>query len=80
MTESEMTELEQLRAENAALKAKSKSKELSFKVSDKGAVSVYGLQRFPVTLYREQWERILEASDRLREFMDDNSAALAKRD
>ena len=52
-------ELEKLRAENAALK-RSTSRGLSLKVSAKGALSVYGLGRFPVTLYKEQWNRLLE--------------------
>ena len=52
-------ELEKLRAENAALK-RSTSGGLSLKVSAKGALSVYGLGRFPVTLYKEQWNRLLE--------------------
>ena len=54
------TELERLRAENEALKArKARTGSMSLKVSEKGAVSVYGLGRFPVTLYREQWDRLL---------------------
>jgi hypothetical protein len=79
--ESEMSELEQLRAENAALKAKAtRSKEMSFKVSEKGAISVYGLQRFPVTLYKEQWLRILDDGDRLRAFIEANENKLATRE
>ena len=49
---------------------------LEFRVSEKGAVSVYGLGRFPVTLYYEQWTRLLEAVDRLREFLNENKARL----
>jgi len=49
---------------------------LEFRVSEKGAVSVYGLGRFPVTLYYEQWTRLLEAADRLREFLNENKAKL----
>ena len=49
---------------------------LEFRVSEKGAVSVYGLGRFPVTLYYEQWTRLLEAVDRLREFLDENKSKL----
>jgi hypothetical protein len=52
-------ELERLRAENAALKARA-TKGVTLKVSEKGGVSVYGLGRFPVTLYREQWEKLLD--------------------
>lgn len=77
--ESETEELARLRAENAALKA-AKMKEMSFKVSEKGAVSVYGLQRFPVTLYKEQWLRILDEGGRLRAFIADNEASLAKKE
>jgi hypothetical protein len=59
MSESDMqAELERLRAENAQLKSKDKSS-LSLKVSEKGVVSLYGMGRFPVTLYKEQWLRIL---------------------
>jgi hypothetical protein len=49
---------------------------LDFRVSEKGAVSVYGLGRFPVTLYYEQWTRLLEAADRLREFLNENKSKL----
>jgi hypothetical protein len=49
---------------------------LSFKVSDKGAVSVYGMGRFPVTLYYEQWLRLLGAADDLRAFLEENKAKL----
>lgn len=72
-------ELERLKAENEALKQKS-ARGLSIKVSQKGAVSVYGLGRFPVTLYREQWERLLESADDIRDFIADNAAQLKTRD
>ena len=49
---------------------------LEFKVSEKGGVSVYGLGRFPVTLYYEQWTRLLDATDRLREFLAENKDKL----
>lgn len=49
------------------------------KVSEKGAVSVYGLQRMPVTLYVEQWERLLGFGDELRQFLQDNSARLKRK-
>ena len=49
---------------------------LEFRVSEKGGVSVYGLGRFPVTLYYEQWNRLLDASDKLREFMEENKSRL----
>lgn len=50
------------------------------KVSEKGAISVYGLQRMPVTLYVEQWERLLEFADDLREFMKDNADRLKRKE
>ena len=50
------------------------------KVSEKGAISVYGLQRMPVTLYVEQWDRLLNFSDELRQFMKDNDARLKRKE
>ena len=61
-------ELERLRAENEALKQR-REKGLSLKVSQKGGVSVYGLGRFPVTLYKEQWGRLLDMADEIRGFI-----------
>jgi hypothetical protein len=49
---------------------------LEFKVGEKGGVSVYGLGRFPVTLYYEQWVRLLDAADRLRAFLEENKSRL----
>ena len=49
---------------------------LEFRVGEKGGVSVYGLGRFPVTLYYEQWIRLLDASDKLREFLEENKSKL----
>jgi hypothetical protein len=49
---------------------------LEFRVGEKGGVSVYGLGRFPVTLYYEQWNRLLDATDKLREFMEENKSKL----
>jgi hypothetical protein len=68
-------ELERLRAENAALKNRS-SRGVSMKVSEKGGLSVYGLGRFPVTLYKEQWTRLLDMSDDIRAFMKEHDAEL----
>ncbi len=68
-------ELERLRAENSALK-KTSAKGLSLKVSMKGALSVYGLGRFPVTLYKEQWVRLLDTADDIRTFLTANDAQL----
>jgi hypothetical protein len=69
------TELEKLRAENEALK-RSSSKGLSLRVSEKGAVSVYGLGRFPVTLYKEQWLRLLDMGEEIRGFIKQNESQL----
>lgn len=49
---------------------------LEFRVGEKGGVSVYGLGRFPVTLYYEQWIRLLDSSDKLREFLEENKSRL----
>ena len=65
-------ELEKLRAENEALK-KTKEKGLSMKIGEKGGLSIYGLGRFPVTLYKEQWIRLLAMADDIRAFIDANS-------
>ena len=61
-------ELERLRQENAALK-KGAARGVSLKVSEKGGLSVYGLGRFPVTLYKEQWTKLLDMSDEIRTFI-----------
>lgn len=68
-------EINRLRAENEALK-KSSSKGLSLRVSGKGGVSVYGLGRFPVTLYREQWLRLLDMAEEIRTFINANASQL----
>jgi hypothetical protein len=68
-------ELERLRNENAALK-KGASGAIRMKVSEKGALSVYGMGRFPVTLYKEQWLRLLNISDQIRAFIAENDAQL----
>jgi hypothetical protein len=68
-------ELERLRAENEALK-RSSSKGLSLRVSEKGALSVYGLGRFPVTLYKEQWLRLLDMTEDIKSFIKQNEAQL----
>jgi hypothetical protein len=73
-------ELARLRAENEALKARQKtSGALTFKVSEKGAVSVYGLGRFPVTLYQEQWEKLLATVEDLKVFIGQNRDRLKKK-
>jgi hypothetical protein len=75
MAEDVNAELERLRAENAALKARG-AKGLTLRVSTKGAVSAYGLGRFPVTLYREQWLKLLDMADDIRAFIDEHAAEL----
>ena len=70
---------EELKAKVAELEqqqGRKRSGTLEFRVSEKGAVSVYGMGRFPVTLYYEQWVRLLEASDRLKEFLEENKSRL----
>jgi hypothetical protein len=70
---------EELKAQLAALQEKVRTRQrrdVDFKVSEKGAVSVYGLGRFPVTLYYEQWVRLLDHVDQLREFLEENKASL----
>ncbi len=69
------TELERLRAENAALK-KASSRGLRLKISEKGGLSVYGLGRFPVTLYKEQWLKLLDMADDIRAFINANGEQL----
>ena len=75
MSEEMQQELERLRAENEALKKK-RNTSVSMKVSEKGAVSVYGLGRFPVTLYQEQWQKLLALADEIKTFIEDNKASL----
>jgi len=68
-------EVERLKAENAALKART-TRGVSIKVSEKGGVSVYGLGRFPVTLYKEQWAKLLDIADDIRAFLKEHDAQL----
>jgi len=72
-------ELERLRSENAALK-KGTSSGVRMKVSEKGALSIYGMGRFPVTLYKEQWLKLLDMSDEIRAFIAANEGQLKARD
>ena len=71
--------LEQLRKENAALRKEFASR-IRLQVSDKGAVSVYGIRRFPVTLYKEEWLKLLDRSSDIRAFIAANKAQLKARD
>jgi hypothetical protein len=72
-------EIERLKQENAALKSGS-GRAISMKVSEKGGLSVYGLGRFPVTLYKEQWTRLLDMSDDIRKFIVANEGKLKTRE
>ncbi len=77
MSDDMKAELERLRAENEALKSAKPSRgTLSMKVSEKGALSVYGMGRFPVTLYKEQWIKLLGISDEIKKFIADNDDRL----
>ncbi|MBK7861349.1 MAG: hypothetical protein IPJ65_22600 [Archangiaceae bacterium] len=79
-TEAELkAELERLKAENEALKSRG-SRGISLKVSEKGAVSVYGMGRFPVTLYQEQWLKLLDMNEEIRTFIKDNESKLKKKE
>ncbi|TVQ78794.1 MAG: hypothetical protein EA369_05940 [Bradymonadales bacterium] len=75
-----MAELERLKAENASLKKAPSRGTLSLKVSAKGAVSLYGMGRFPVTLYKEQWLKLLGFSDEIRKFIEQNDSQLKTKD
>ena len=68
-------ELDRLKAENEALKAKT-TRATSIRVSEKGGVSVYGLGRFPVTLYKEQWLKLLDMAEELKSFIAENEGKL----
>ncbi len=78
-TEDELrAELERLKAENESLRNR-RSGAVSMKVSEKGGLSVYGLGRFPVTLYQEQWLKLLDMADDIRAFIGEHQAELKKR-
>jgi hypothetical protein len=77
MTEPSYDELKARLADlEKQVETKKRSGTMEFKVSEKGGVSVYGLGRFPVTLYYEQWTRLLDASDNLRQFLEENKPKL----
>lgn len=77
MSEDMKAELERLRQENEQLKqSKKRGGALSLKVSQKGAVSLYGMGRFPVTLYKEQWVKLLDFGDEIRVFISENDSQL----
>ena len=79
MSEDVKAENERLKAEIEAMK-KAQVKGISLKVSEKGAVSVYGMGRFPVTLYMEQWLKLLEMGEQIRTFIKDNESKLKKKE
>jgi hypothetical protein len=80
MSEEELrAELERLKAENQVLKARG-GRSVALRVSEKGGVSVYGLGRFPVTLYKEQWLKLLDMADDIRTFIAQNEAKLKTKD
>ena len=81
MSDDMKAELERLRAENAALKTKKTTPgTLSMKVSEKGALSIYGMGRFPVTLYKEQWLKLLSITEEIKKFIAENDARLKTKD
>ena len=69
-----MDEIKRLKNENNDFKKRQKP--ISFSISEKGAVSVSGIGKFPFTMYKSQWDRILEKTDDLKQFMSDNEARL----
>lgn len=80
-TETVQQQIARLTAENAALKAKAAARSvISFKVSEKGGLSVYGLGRFPVTLYVGQWERLLGKVEDLKAFITENASTLSRKE
>ncbi len=68
-------ELERLRAENEQLKGQ-RARGISMKVSEKGGLSVYGMGRFPITLYKEQWLKLLDMAAEIRTFINENDGKL----
>lgn len=72
-------ELQRLKAENEQLKKAGRGK-LAMKVSEKGALSVYGMGRFPVTLYKEQWLKLLAMGDEIKAFIEANNESLKSKD
>jgi hypothetical protein len=76
MTDEDLkAELERLKAENESLKSRA-GRGISMKVSEKGGLSIYGLGRFPVTLYKEQWVKLLDMGDDIRAFLKENDSKL----
>ena len=71
-------ELARLRAENEALKTRA-GRGLSLKVSEKGGVSLYGLRRFPVTFYADEWEKVLGMAEEIRRFVQEHEGELKRK-
>jgi len=79
MSDDQQAEIERLRAENERLK-KSRDAKLAMKVSEKGALSVYGMGRFPVTLYKEQWLRLLAMAEDIKNFIEAHKDSLKSKE
>ena len=79
MSDELLAEIERLRAENENLKKSGRGR-VSMKVSEKGALSVYGMGRFPVTLYKEQWLKLLDMGEDIRSFIAANEATLKSKE
>ena len=80
MSDEEMkAELDRLRSENSALK-KGAATGITMKVSEKGGLSVYGMGRFPITLYKEQWLKLMDMTDAMRAFISANDSLLKTKD
>lgn len=79
MSDDLQAELERLRAENERLKSSGRGR-LTMKVSGKGALSVYGMGRFPVTLYKEQWLKLLAMADEIKSFIEANNESLKSKE
>jgi hypothetical protein len=79
MSDDLKAEIARLRAENEALKRPQRGK-LSMKISEKGALSVYGMGRFPVTLYKEQWLKVLSIADEIKAFIEANADRLKSKE
>ena len=79
MSDDQQAEIERLRAENERLK-RTRNAKLAMKVSEKGALSVYGMGRFPVTLYKEQWLRLLAMAEDIKAFIEANNDNLKSKE
>ena len=80
MSDDQQAEIERLRAENERLKSTSRQAKPAMKVSEKGALSVYGMGRFPVTLYKEQWLRLLAMAEDIKAFIEANNDNLKSKE